>query len=59
MNRGYSFEFLDKYIDNIMDYMMIYNTLSLESHPKPEKIKTFKKEVYKVIVQRSARYWRQ
>ncbi len=50
MNRGYSFEFFDEYIDNIMDYKRIYNTLSVESHPKREKIKTLKKEVCKVIV---------
>ena len=59
MNRGYPFEFFDKYIDNIMDYKMIYNTLSVKSDPKTEKIKTLKKEVCKVIVQRSMRYWYQ
>ena len=59
MNRGYSFEFFSKYIGNIMDSNMIYNTLSIESDPKRKKIKTFKKEVCKVIVQRSVRYWHQ
>ncbi len=32
--------------------VIIYNTLSVESHPKREKIKTLKKEVCKVIVPR-------
>jgi len=59
MNRGYSFEFFDEYIDNIMDYKRIYNTLSVESHPKHEKIKTLTKEVCKVIVPRYMRYWPQ
>jgi len=34
-----------------MDYKRIYNTLSVESDPKLEKMKTLKKEVCKVIMQ--------
>jgi len=41
-----------------MGYKRIYDTLSVESDPKLERIKTLRKEVCKVIVQRSMRYWR-
>ena len=40
-----------------MDYKRIYNTLGIESDLKLGKIKTLKKEVYKVIVQHLMRYW--
>jgi len=39
-----------------MDYKKIYDTSSVESDLKLEEIKTPKKEIYKVIVQRSMRH---
>jgi hypothetical protein len=50
------FNFYNEYIDNVMDYKRIYNTLGVESDLKLGKIKTLKKQVYKVIVQCLMKY---
>ena len=57
INKPYSFNFYNDCIDNVMDYKKTYNTLGVESDLKLGKIKTLKKEVYKVIVQCLMRYW--
>jgi len=50
INRGYPFEFFENYVDHIMGYKMIYDSLNVESDPKLERIKTLKKGVCKVIM---------
>ena len=52
------FEFSNICIDDIMGYKTIYDTLSVDSPLKLERIKTPKKQICKVIMQHSITYSR-